>query len=200
VYYSRRDRDSEGGGDELTEAVIRQVTGASTKVLFPFHGAPPGDVALDVDQGRIALAWRGRGEIRSLTGRVVASFKFRGSAAAVALDGGTVAVLTYRPNDVKTIEVFDARTGGSLGVRRVSPNVMSLSAGAGWIVYGEDRSSRTPAQDTHAIRGFKAGKKSVQLYLRTKGSPIGVSVAGRDVAWAENERRLGRIRAFALPR
>nr|MDP9491494.1 hypothetical protein [Actinomycetota bacterium] len=188
VYYSHRDKDAfEGGGDEITERVIRRVAGGRTVRLFRVDNPPL--AFLDVDRGRIAIANGLAGEIRLPDASVAASFNFPGSSIAVALDGSTLAAHIWSPSS-RFFALFNASSGKLLARVRVSRGATSMSAGGGWVVYREGRS----------IRGFKARTRSVRLHIRTKRDPVGFSVAGRRVAWAENHRGHGRIRAFTLPR
>ena len=185
VYYSHRDRLFDDEGDELTERAIRRVTDGKTVKLFDFDRP----LALAVDRGRIALVSDGRGEVRLPDASIVASFKFLGSPKAVALDGATAAVLIERGSRSKVIALFDASSGKAQGEVRVAPGVTSLSAGGGWVVYGEGRS----------IRGFKAQVRAVRLHFRARRIPHAVSATGRRVAWFENHRGRGQILAFTLP-
>ncbi len=135
--------------------------------------------------------WQALGEIRSARGVALRSFRSLGSPQAVVLSGSVAAVLTERVSGSRRIEFFDARSGGSRGVSRILGGpVESFSAGDNWIVFSGGRS----------IWGIDTRTRRKRLLARTRADPLGLSISGRRVAWAENTGGRGRIRAFLLPR
>lgn len=149
--------------------------------------------------------WAGVGELRSSTGRRLATFRAAGAPArwrtfgsisesrAVAVGGGRVAVLSVlAQTDKAQISLFDAATGALQHAVNV-PNAPPLElAGVGgkWFVV---RTGRT-------VRLLNGETLRLATLAVLRADPIGISVSGRRVAWAENGRSGGRIRALTLPR
>ena len=134
--------------------------------------------------------WTSVGEIRSPSGAVLSSFRSRGEPYAVALSGSVAAILMRLRSGSRRIALFDARSGDSQGVVRVSRNVgFRLAASERWVVFSVGRTIRAIDVRTRATRSL----------ARSQDRPIGLSISGRRIAWAENPDGLGRIRALSLP-
>ena len=133
--------------------------------------------------------WLSTGQVRSGDGRIVASFSATGKPVAVTLSTSVVALLSDLSNGSKRISAFDARTGSPRGVFRVARGTTGALASDGQVVLFSV--GRT-------IRSLDVRTGEVRVLTRTGGTPIGLSVSGRRVAWAENSRDRGLIRALRL--
>ena len=182
-----------------TARLMRVADGRATRVRGP---APP--ALLDVSAGRLAIVpVIGRGErarrakplveIRTAdTGALIRTIRLGGAPTALALSTTTVAVLLRPPGAPPRIERYAARTGSRIGATSVDDAIVDeLDADRGAVVYHagrtilvlDRRGAVRPLADTISVRG-----------------PIGLSIDGRRVAWAENIRGRGTVRAVALPR
>jgi len=140
---------------------------------------------------RTVVEWMTVGEIRSSGSALLSSFRSKGYPRAVALSGPLVAVLTQLRTGPNRIALFDARSGASRGVVRVSRNTGSrLAASERWVVFSVGTT----------IRAIDVRTRATRLLARTRDRPIGLSISGRRVAWAENPDGRGRIRVLSLPR
>ncbi|HEY8791792.1 MAG TPA: hypothetical protein VIL96_02785, partial [Gaiellaceae bacterium] len=89
------------------------------------------------------------------------------------------------------IERYDARTGALRGRTVISPQAANeLSVSGDTIVYH--------VKTKIHVLDARTGNDSV--LAASKATPIGLSVEGRRVAWAENVRGQGRIASFVLVR
>jgi TolB protein len=136
--------------------------------------------------------WLSMGQVRSAAGRVVASFGATGKPVEVALSGSIVALLNELSDGSKRISVFDARTGSPRRVVRVDRATQGGLASDGRLVLFSG--GRT-------IRSLDVRTGEIRVLIRTHGPPIGLSVSGGRVAWAENlaPPKKARIRALTLP-
>jgi hypothetical protein len=133
-----------------------------------------------------ASEWTTAGEIRSAGGALIGTFAASGRPRAVALAGSTVALLA-----ADELKVFDARTGASRGGVRLPPRARSdLGASGRWAVFSA----------LSTIRAVDLRTRAVRVLARTRGTPIGLSISGRRVTWAENRGGRGRIHLVSLPR
>jgi hypothetical protein len=207
VYYSARDRGSgdDRGHDTINERAVRRVMpDGSTRKLFDLNRRRYHRLsALDVDRGRIAFIHtegtdedyegaeplNSHVEIRKLDGSVITSFKLPSIyVSGFALDGPTVVLMTSTTySGPKTIRLFDASSGKPRDDKyRVRGSEVSMEAGGGWIVYHQ--------YPSRVLRAFRP-RDSARFSVRTQTRPRELSIAGRRVAWVENNR----IRAFTLP-
>lgn len=147
--------------------------------------------------------WASVGELRSQSGRRLATFRATGAPArsitlgvvsdsrSVALGGGRIAVLSVLGQTGKPqISLFDAESGALQHVVEVpAAGQLELAGVTGRrVVFRTGRTVRL--LDAVALR------MSVLTVLHT--DPIGLSVSGGRVAWAENRGSVGRIRAIQL--
>ena len=147
--------------------------------------------------------WVSVGDVRSLAGRRFSSFAAVGAPAldghlgptigesrALAIGDATLAVLT---NPVRTgkaqVSLFDARSG-SLRHVVVVPGAFDL---------GGFSRRRLVIGSAGAIRLLDTTTLKLSTLAKPASTPIGLSVSGRRVAWAENVGLGGRIRAVMLP-
>ena len=178
------------GGD--VERVIGHTARAVPGVLPPIAISVSGErVALVPAGGRYhclkacdGLGWpepqakpNGTVEIRDTSSAaLVASFSPEGTVKAVALAPSVVAVLV-RKGPVKRIERYDNGTGALLGATRVPSRVADDLAIAGrTIVYRVGR----------AIWLLDAISGKTRLVHTASATPLGLSIEGRRLAWAED--------------
>jgi hypothetical protein len=128
-------------------------------------------------------------EVRNvLTGSLVASVSPNGAPVAIALSGGTLALLGRSAGKL-VLTWYDIPTGKEMGSVRVpAATAPELSASDGTIVFRVRRS----------IRSVDVQTKRVRTVAAAAAVPIGLSIAGRRVAWAENLAGRARIRAITL--
>jgi hypothetical protein len=122
------------------------------------------------------------------SGALVASVSPDGVPDAIALSSTTLAVLG-RVADKLVLTWYalpDGSPAGSLTVPAAT--APTLSAGDGLIVFRVKRS----------IRMVDLKTKEVRKVATASATPIGLSVAGTRVAWAENVGGRGRIRAITV--
>jgi hypothetical protein len=143
-------------------------------------------------------------EVRQVAdGRLVARAKgerANTAAVAVAISSRVVALLlrpirfdegSYVLDRKKAwLELFDIRTGRALGSVAVPPQTADDPKASGWTVVF--RTGTT-------IRALDARTKRMRVLARTRKTPIGLSIDGRRVAWAENAGRVAHVRALTLP-
>jgi hypothetical protein len=124
------------------------------------------------------------------TGTVVMSVSPTGTVKALALSAGALAALVQRNDGSFVIERYAIPTG-TLVSTPVNVNVALevLDIAGKWIVYHVGREIR--------IVDDLGGDRLLTVALR---DPIGVSIEGRRVAWAENVGRTHRFRAAFTPR
>lgn len=128
-------------------------------------------------------------EVRdALTGSLVTSVSPTGVPVAVSLSGGALAILSRTAGKL-VLDWYEMPTGKPLGSVHVPPTTTPvLSAGDNAIVFRVGSS----------IRVVDLKTKSVRRIATAAATPIGLSIAGRRVAWAENLAGHARIRAITL--
>ena len=164
--------------------------------------APPALFA--VGQGRVAVvparsptppgewvprvAEDGPVDVYDVAGHLLMSTTLQGIVRDVALVGQDAAVLLEQPDGSKVILRFDARNGTLHSRSRLLPlGALDLSAGGGGVVF-------RAGLGIYTLRG-----RTPRLVARAAGTPIGISIEGRRIAWAENVHGRGRIRTVTLP-
>jgi hypothetical protein len=121
-------------------------------------------------------------------GHLVSSFVPDGTPRAIALAWPKLALLFEFVDGSRRIELRDGRTGGYWNVggeasfTRVPPTVGRVAVGTPGAVYAVGS----------AIYLLRA--QQPQLVWRAAGAPIGLSIEGHRIAWAENVHGHGRIR------
>lgn len=128
-------------------------------------------------------------EVRKVSsGTRVASFTPTGTPLAVGLSGNTLALIGRRSGRL-VLSWDDIVSGRQLGSLELpSGAAPQLSVGAHDIVFRVGR----------AIHVVDIATKRQHLLARAAATPVGLSVAGNRVAWAENIHGRGRIRAVTL--
>jgi Tol biopolymer transport system component len=119
------------------------------------------------------------------TGRVLTSFNTERLPSEVALAGSRVALLYEKPRELE----IRTLTGSLLRQASVA-GAENLSLSGRWALYRTGRTIR--ALDVQSGRSI--------VVARAAATPVGLSLDGRRVAWAEQGRRTSRIRAVVLPK
>jgi WD40 repeat protein len=132
---------------------------------------------------RLGIGARTRIEIRNArTGRLEQTIVASGRAQAIALSRSIVAVLADG-----RLSVYACASGKRLVTRRLPRGVApELSAAGRNVVF---RTGRTI---------WLSGPHGLRRLALADATPVGLSIEGRRVAWAENVRGRGRIRAAFL--
>ena len=120
-------------------------------------------------------------------GRLVKRFTIVGHAQAAALGPGYIALLVDHDPGTR-VELYDT-TGRLRTATSVRPSVSSVSASGQTIVFAIG----------HAIRRLDARSGSVTTLAIARRTPVGLSIEGLRVVWAENHRGRARIRAVRAP-
>jgi hypothetical protein len=155
------------------------VTQASVAVAPARATTPPGEYVPRVAED-------GPVEVYDLSGRLLLRLSFLGLVRDLTLHGRTLAVLVERPNGTKMLQEFAVPSPAGTAAAPVPLAATDISAGSGGVVF---RSGR----DIYVLRPGRA-----KLVARAAARPIGLSVEGRRIAWAENIKGRGRIVAVTL--
>jgi hypothetical protein len=145
------------------------------------------DRSIDVE---LSAARRARVQIRdAVSGALLSSFSPNGRVTAIGMDAGTVAAIVRSGRQAR-VEWYSARSGEARGSVDVDPAVTDTIDVSGRTVVLA-RGMRIFAVDT-ALRRLRE--------LSTSNSkPIGLSIEGTRVAWAENVgKERGSIRAVTV--
>jgi hypothetical protein len=127
-------------------------------------------------------------EVHDLSGRLTARIQLIGMVRDLALSAHMLAVLLERPDASKVIERFDANNGmGVADWAFVPPGASDLSAGPAGTIFRVGRD----------IYRLGPGPRP-KFVARAGATPIGLSIAGRRIAWAVNLKGRGRIVALML--
>lgn len=130
------------------------------------------------------------GVYRVGTGAAVAKVKTTGSVRAVGLSASLVALLVQGFFGER-IELFNSHTGASLGGVAVDPaTAEELSVAGRHVIFHTGRQ----------IELLDASTRAVTRIATASAKPIGLSIEGSRVAWAENLRGRARIRAVRVGR
>jgi hypothetical protein len=131
-------------------------------------------------------------ETYDLDGALVSSVRPTGVVRQIALAWPTLYVIVERPNGVSEIERYNAATAKRLlGARNdeVPSNATDLRASSAGAVY---RIGTT-------IYFLGAHERVIQTLWKTAGTPIGLSIEGRRIAWGANVKGHGRVLALTAP-
>lgn len=130
-------------------------------------------------------------EIRNaVTGALISSFSPTGQVSSLALTAAHAVAHASDSTGANWIEWHSTLTGGLLGTSPVAGRVRDLDVAGGQIVYRVGKS----------IRLIDTATGRDRLLTTRPVIPIGVSLEGRRVAWAENRGGQGFVRAVILPR
>ncbi len=199
---------------ELTTQPSR--VGGAFRVMGTSHTAQvpnaPGSLELAVSAGRVALLPAPQllsptqisdvsspslvrpgatVEIRSAsTGDLSSAFTPPGAVKALALTGSVAAVIDDLGDGTRQIERYDTTTGALLGTTGNIAVGDTLSAAGNTFVY---------AVAGEKIEAIDATTGALQVLAISPAPPIGLSIAGKRVAWAVNAHGHGRVLALTLP-
>ena len=164
----------------LTPPALFAVGGGRVAVAPARSPAPEGDwVPRVADDGAV--------EAFDLAGHLLMRAQLTGLVRDVALSGHELAVLLERPFGEKVVYRYDAGNGTYLGGSDLLPlGATDLSASSARIVFRD-------GVRIYVLRGRKP-----QLAARAAARPIGLSIQGKRIAWAESVRGKGRIRAVTV--
>jgi WD40-like Beta Propeller Repeat len=124
------------------------------------------------------------------SGAAISSFSSAGAAQAVALSPSLGAVLV-KGFFGERVELYDPRSGAPRGTVPVPPTTApEISIAGGRIVFRTGRK----------VQMLDAASRKISPLAVAGATPIGLSIEGRRVAWAENSGGHGRIRAVKLGR
>ncbi len=126
-------------------------------------------------------------EVSDLNGHLLARIPLVGLVRGVSLNGHKLTVLLERPEGTREILRYDGRNGTYLGTSGVlSPGATDLTTSSGGIVF-------RVASSIYLQRG-----RTSVLMARGAATPVGLSITGRRIAWAENVHGHGRIRTITV--
>ena len=168
----------------------------------PVPTAPP-PALFAIDAGRVAVAPArspaspagplprviedGPVEVFDLSGHQLARIPLIGLVRGLSLSGHKLTVLLERPEGAREILRYDARNGTYLGTSGIlSAAATALSTSSGGIVFRVGSSIY-----------LQRGRTSI-LMARAAATPVGLSIAGRRIAWAETVHGHGRIRTVTV--
>jgi len=129
-------------------------------------------------------------EVRdAATGTLVARVEPQGTPLALALTPHLLATLERTPLGLRLAwyDIGTSALSGSVPVPKATSPLLSASDRA--IVFEVGRSIRSVTPQSHRVRTL----------AKAAAPPIGLSVEGTRVAWAENVKGRGRIRSLAVP-
>ena len=184
-------RVGDGGG-------VYQVTGRNTHLI---PGTAPSGMQIALASGKVAYiraaSVQNDGtplsgaqiDIRTVQdGKVVAEVSPHGTPTALALSPSVLATLERGSSGLQLVW-YDATTGRPVGFVRVPTKTSEeLSASTRAIVFHVGRSIRVVDLKTRKVR----------TVAHAAAAPIGLSIEGTRIAWAENVSGKGRIRALRL--
>ena len=127
-------------------------------------------------------------EIRTVRGALVSRLRPTGNPHQVALSADIADTLS-RTKRAARLELFEPRSGRKLGSASLPRNSRQLSAAGKTVVYSSGR----------RIWALDARTRRRRLLATATADPVGLSIEGRRVAWAENLSMTARIRALHLP-
>ena len=184
-------RVGNGGG-------VYQVTGRKTHLI---PGTEPGGMQVALANGKVAYvraaSVKSDGtplsgtqiDIRTVKdGKVVTEVSPGGTPSALALSASVLVTLERRASGLR-LAWYDATTGRPVGSAPVPARTSAeLSASTRAIVFHVGQS----------IRVLDLKTRKVRTVAHAAAAPIGLSIEGTRIAWAENIKGKGRIRALRL--
>jgi Tol biopolymer transport system component len=128
-------------------------------------------------------------EVRTArNGAVISRFMPTGRASEIALSREFVAVLVQEGHRRAKVEFFNPASGARLGAVGVPRTARALSISGKTIVFAAGRK----------IWMLDAASRKASVLALARTTPISLSIEGRSVAWAENGRKRGLVRALWL--
>jgi hypothetical protein len=190
------DLDFDLGSVMITGGHVQRVTAARNRVV-PSAGHPS---ALSVNGTRIAVvnASDAGGSVgplengpvyvrEAVTGNTIATIEPTGFPRAIALGTQQAALMVEKADGMRQLEIYDAQSG-------VLVSSLALSADVDWRIDLDQ--GRVVYHRGRAIKLFAGGQSHVLAFAAAP--PIGLSIEGRRVTWAENLNGRGRIRSVLV--
>ena len=132
-------------------------------------------------------------EIRNAaTGDLISEFAPPGAGRAIALTGSVAAVIDDLGYGTTQIERYDATTGALLG------STGNIAAGDTLAAAGGGNTS-VAAVGGKKIEAMDATTGAQRVLDVSPAPPIGLSIAGKRIAWAVNAHGHGEVLALTLP-
>ena len=152
--------------------------------------APAASVA--VAGSLVGVADEATAEVRvGATCALLASVSPAGAIRTLALGGGVLALLVDGADGTRRISRFDAESGAFLGRSAVpAATAPRLDLAAGRVAY----------RVGNAIRVVDLASGASRTAWTPRRFPVGLSLEGRTLAWAENRNGRARVWTLALPR
>lgn len=130
--------------------------------------------------------------VYDLTGRLLSTVKPVGTVRDIALAWPRLSMIVERPNGTKEIGRYNASTGkrllGMTGLGRIPLAATDLGASDAGLVFRVG--SRIYFLGSH--------ERTLRRVQQAQGTPIGLSIESRRIAWAVNIKGRGRIVALTL--
>lgn len=195
-YPNCQELDVLGGGVSFVTGQFSQppISGIPAPILLAFSGhqlaVAPAASPLFTDFGDAPrVAEDGPVQVYRFDRQVelVSSVTPRGSVRAIALDVSRLAVLVERPDGTKALERYDPRNGtlvSTTPVPRATASGLGLSSAG--VVY------RVGSKIYLLARG------APKLVWKARGTPIGLSIERKRIAWAVDLKGHGRVVALSL--
>lgn len=127
-------------------------------------------------------------EIRTVRGKLVSRLVPTGNTYQVALSVDIAATLSRNKRSAQ-LELFEPLSGRKVGSASLPRNSTRLSVAGKTVVFSSGR----------RIWALDARTRKRRLVATAAADPIGLSIEGRRVAWAENSKTTARIRAVLMP-
>lgn len=164
------------------------IPGTPPALLVATNGPRVAIVPAQGEATRFGIPYERRGvEVRDVeSGRVVSSFRARRNVLDLALGDKVVAVLIGGP---LRIQLYNARSGQFLGSVSVPRETTAIAASGGRLVLEARREIHLLDLETGRLRRV----------VEARSNPLGASVAGDRVSWAQNVDGLGYVRSLAVP-
>ena len=163
-------------------AFVREARGVSEL----YSVSPQGGSEMRLTTTR-ARRYRSPVEIRRHDGGMVSRFLPTAHPDDVALSRYVAATLSRGKRSAR-LELFDTRSGRRLGTASLPRRAASVSISGSAVVFVSGRQ----------IWALDVRTRKPRLVTRATADPIGLSIEGNRIAWAENLRRSSRIRAVFL--
>jgi hypothetical protein len=166
------------------------LAGVSPPALFAFTGGrvavaaarastPVGTAPRVVEDGAV--------EVHDLAGGLQLRVPFLGLVRDIALSGRALAVLFEQPDGSKVVQRFVVPNEHFVAGAFVPAAAADVATGSGGTIFRAGR-------DVFLLQTERA-----RLLARAAARPVGLSIEGRRIAWAETVRGHGRIRAVTAP-
>jgi hypothetical protein len=188
----------------VTAGGLTPVSGQAIRPPRPVIPGIPAPAIFALSQGRVAAAparspapegesvlraaENGPVAVYGATGALVSRVGPQGRVEALALSSQQLAVLVEKANGAKAIERYEPLRGTFLATTSVPKATASeLSISNAGIVYRV------------AKKIYLLGSGQPKLVWQATGTPIGLSIEGRRIAWAVNVKDRGRIVSLTVP-